>query len=175
MRWIYHTKNSAFYRHTLLLEGSRIPWRLGTVSPAWCPPQSDSRCRYCTPPHEKCPSSSSSSSSSWCPSWPWFAHLELPAGVHLVGAALPAAGPGAVLLALAVLAPHCAAEAPGEPVLDTRDGRVWTSEDYGETLHQLIIKYLELEARGNRRRLHWNSLVSVTWKDTCSCSCQELN
>ena len=71
-----------------------------------------------------------------------------------MSAALPAAGPGAVLLALAVLAPHCAAEAPGEPVLDTRDGRVWTSQDYGETLHQLIIKYLELEARGNKRRLH---------------------
>ena len=44
-------------------------------------------------------------------------------------AALPAAGPGAVLLALAVLAPHSAAHAPGEPVLDTRDGRVW---DYGQ-------------------------------------------
>ena len=53
-----------------------------------------------------------------------------------MSAALPAAGPGTVLLALAVLAPHCVAEAPGEPVLDTGDGRVWTQGDYGETQHQ---------------------------------------
>ena len=67
-------------------------------------------------------------------------------------AALPAAGPGAVLLALAVLAPHSAAHAPGEPVLDTRDGRVWGAQGSDETQSENI--YLALGARGNRRRLH---------------------
>ena len=76
---------------------------------------------------------------------PRCAHLELPAGVDLVCAALPAAGPGAVLLALAVLAPHSAAHAPGEPVLDTRDGRVW---DYGQGV------------RSGETQLEWRSTMS---------------
>ena len=64
-------------------------------------------------------------------------YLYLPAVEDLVSASLPAAGPGAVLLALQVAARHHRAGGPGELVLQLGHCRVSTSQTHIRLYHTL--------------------------------------